>query len=517
MSIKRWLREEWIAVTIIALSVLVQVCLVTRPLDFLLTNLIDDDAFYYFQVVRHILDGAGSTFDGIHSANGYHPFWMVLLIPVFALFSNGGTLDVAPIQAALALSVLLNAVGSVFFVLILKQLIANTYARAFAIFLWALNPFVLYELLNGLETSLATMLFMVFALLVVCAREAIDTRSALLLGVGGGLMVLARLDLAFYVGALCLWLLYRFRLPGVRLAIIVGCTSALIIAPCILWNYANFAMLLTAASHAAPMVNHELVARDNGVGTYQTLKSVAFHTVYGLRSIVRQTGLPFFLLFTTGLFLVLLWKGRREIEWRELHPVVSLYVGAGLLFVANASVRWTMREWYFISVISLFVILAAYVLERTNVFGRSARTMFILFVLIASGGFYLGWRDHLHNAMQAQRLMYEASAWLNSNVSAGVHVGVFNAGIQAYFSHARVINLDGLINNSAYDAMRERRLWAYAKESGIEYVSDFDLYMTYRYKAFLGADPYEDLTLVRSIYGEGAHGADSLNIYRVAD
>ena len=44
-----------------------------------------DDAFYYFKVAQNITEGLGSTFDGINLTNGYHPLWMVICIPIFAL------------------------------------------------------------------------------------------------------------------------------------------------------------------------------------------------------------------------------------------------------------------------------------------------------------------------------------------------------------------------------------------------------------------------------------------------
>jgi hypothetical protein len=44
-----------------------------------------DDAYYYFKVAQNISEGHGSTFDGINRTNGYHPLWMLICIPIFAL------------------------------------------------------------------------------------------------------------------------------------------------------------------------------------------------------------------------------------------------------------------------------------------------------------------------------------------------------------------------------------------------------------------------------------------------
>ena len=49
-----------------------------------------DDAYYYLGVARSLAAGAGSTFDGINSTNGYHPLWMWMLAPIFWITSDPG-------------------------------------------------------------------------------------------------------------------------------------------------------------------------------------------------------------------------------------------------------------------------------------------------------------------------------------------------------------------------------------------------------------------------------------------
>lgn len=46
-----------------------------------------DDAYYYFQIAKHMAAGHFSTFDGgITQTNGYHPLWMLMLVPFYWLF-----------------------------------------------------------------------------------------------------------------------------------------------------------------------------------------------------------------------------------------------------------------------------------------------------------------------------------------------------------------------------------------------------------------------------------------------
>ena len=53
--------------------------------DTLLNWYLTDDAFYYFKTAQNIAEGAGITFDGIAPTNGFHPLWMIVCVPIFAL------------------------------------------------------------------------------------------------------------------------------------------------------------------------------------------------------------------------------------------------------------------------------------------------------------------------------------------------------------------------------------------------------------------------------------------------
>src|SRR5207249_52514 len=70
-----------------------------------------DDAFYYFQIARHLAQGRGFTFDGIHPTNGFHPLWLFLLVPIYRIVPG----DVPPLLAVGALALLLTRLEAVAF------------------------------------------------------------------------------------------------------------------------------------------------------------------------------------------------------------------------------------------------------------------------------------------------------------------------------------------------------------------------------------------------------------------
>lgn len=520
-SLKRmitFVKKDWFAFVIIALGVLVQVFFVTRSLPFLVGQVLPDDAFYYFQIARHITEGAGSTFDGINPTNGYHPLWLLTLLPLFQVFSVGGVADTAPLYAALGLSVGINTLTALCILRIVTRITKNALVRAFSLAVWFLNPFVWFETLNGLETSLALFFF---ALFILTALRASERGSGYLLpGFIGGLMVLARLDMVFYMVAFFVWLLFRHGFKkGIRYALPAGLLTAAVVMPWFVWNYSVFQMIGTSASNANPLVNHTLIVQDNGASLFQSVKAVFYSLVYYAKDVLARTGAPWLVFVLLGAASVLVTTGKAVLPKARKHIplLLFLFIGFMLLFIANAGIRFTGRSWYFVSANLFLVFGAAWTLSALSLEKRKEYLVLSVLALCTISTFFLGWYGLLRNQNLNQVGTYEMAVWMNENLPAGTPVGVFNAGVQAYFSDVRVINLDGLVNNSAYEAMREKKLWTYIHTEDIEYISDFDLYLTYRYKSFFDiANPYTELMELHRIQvAGGAHGANSLGIYRV--
>lgn len=516
MRMAAWGKREWPTLLIIAVGIAVEIFLVTRPFTFLLTNLFPDDAFYAFNIARHIAEGLGSTFDGINLTNGYHPLWIWILVPIFKWLSVGGTQDFAPIYGALALSVVLNAATAVLIARILTRFSQSPWIRAFGMVVWMLNPFLIFETLNGIETSLMLFFFTLFFLLALRMEEGKRFGGPVVIGIVGGLLVLARLDMALFVIALWAWMLFTEGKRAVRPVIISGAVAAVVFSPWLIWNYLTFHSIFTSASVADTIVNHALIYQDNGPGLFQTFKAVVYTTQYELVGLMQRTGMYSLALAFMGALATLYAMGSIRLPQPKKIPVtLGLFVGFIFLFIGNASIRWTVREWYFVSFDLFLAILAVYVLDRISPTLPWKRSCAALLFALTLFSFYVDWSKDLKDGNAAQLQMYAAAQWTSANLPPGTLVGVFNAGIQGYFSSARVINLDGLVNNAAYAAIEKRQLWQYVRNSHIAYIADFDLYLTYRYKSFFGADPYQNMTLVHSEGGVGAHGAGGLNIYRL--
>jgi hypothetical protein len=170
-----------------------------------------DDAYYYFKVAQNISEGHGSTFDGINRTNGYHPLWMLVCIPIFAL---------ARFDLILPLRILFLLMSglSVVTAILLYRLIGRVFAPvigALAALYWVFSVTVLVRFYKqGLETGIAAFFIVLFVYKLAEFERAwrerpVTTRELVILGGIGALVIFSRLDLVFLVAFAGIWVVFR--------------------------------------------------------------------------------------------------------------------------------------------------------------------------------------------------------------------------------------------------------------------------------------------------------------------
>jgi hypothetical protein len=60
---------------------------------------IADDSYFYLTIARNIVNGHGSTFNQITPTNGYHPFWLIVCVLIFAIVGGGKSAAVFAVVA----------------------------------------------------------------------------------------------------------------------------------------------------------------------------------------------------------------------------------------------------------------------------------------------------------------------------------------------------------------------------------------------------------------------------------
>ncbi|MCP4539563.1 MAG: hypothetical protein GY832_20705 [Chloroflexi bacterium] len=103
--------------TVTVVGIVLWLLLSWVSLSFLMEYLVSDDAFYYFTIARNAVRGHGVTFDGVTPTNGFHPLWLVSLLPIYRV--AGGDAELA-----LRLSLSLGALFSTGAILLLGVAVA---------------------------------------------------------------------------------------------------------------------------------------------------------------------------------------------------------------------------------------------------------------------------------------------------------------------------------------------------------------------------------------------------------
>jgi hypothetical protein len=156
-------------------------------------SILEDDAFYYFGVARNIAEGHGSTFAGSVATNGYHPLWLLVLVPITALVQDPDRL----VLAVLVLHGVLWA-ASVREIFRIGRSIGTWHCAAGAIAAYAVLTVMTGHLsFNGMESALVLYLFLVLIRVGVSLGDDRRPRDDLKIGLLLALICLARLDAVF--------------------------------------------------------------------------------------------------------------------------------------------------------------------------------------------------------------------------------------------------------------------------------------------------------------------------------
>ncbi len=442
-----------------------------------------DDAFYYFQVARHLVEGNGFTFDGLHRTNGFHPLWLFLVAPVFAVTEA----HVAPLRAVGVLEAgLFAAAGAILFSTLAPRL-GRAPAAVAALAMGAL-PGARGILWSGLESSLLLVLLLLVWNRSLALPGRMPPRSYIALGIWCALAFAARLEAILLLPALMV------TLPGVLwrkgVLMVLAAPSAAILATLVAFNRIGFGTwvpisAMVKAHWAAmsqgswldailsvPWIGRELTCRAFGAGDVQ---------------LCPRAGVALYVVIELMLIALLVVFRRRLVETVRRAGVLVLLLASGLLVGADLLGVTYLAPWYRGPILLCTAIAAGLALYR---FPRAAVA---IGCALAAGMLA---RTVTHVAMPRDPLSQyaayrlEAAAWLRANTGEETRVGSWNAGMLGYFSGRHVVNLDGLANDVDYFRQVTQRhdLEGYLAREGIGWLAD----------QTCGADPRPNVYLRRT-------------------
>ena len=450
-----------------------------------------DDAYYYFRIAQNIALGRGSTWDGIHSTNGYHPLWLLLLVPLYFVFRGRAAGMVVPkvlagvlwVFDAVQLRAIARVVGaeSTFWIGLLPGALIVTYeVRS--------PPF------NGVETPilLATLLFAARALLQtdLLAGRVPETRAqwrgTWVAGIALALVVLSRLDAVSIAGLFGVWVLVRLLWARQRASAVVR-TGAVLAAPTVI-ALAVYLVVNRALFDTWLPVSGQVKALPPPTGGWPDLHAY-FTTGLGIPLPIGPGLFALGIVVVVGLSFLLTGADRSGTRSRrlELFALVNLAYLGGLLLVGyyDRTTSWKLLSWYYYG--STFVLVAGPGIAVANVatwwterrsaveipWARSRRLGFVAagaaVVLAAGAGYSLrlapgGDEDFfVQSAVIAKKL--------NRTLPRGAVVAMADrAGVFGYELDRPVVSIEGIVNDTDYlHAVEQHRVPLSLRRDGVDY------------------------------------------------
>ncbi|GEM_PF-3163772 len=421
-----------------AVLILLGVPVLIHPLPFF-----PDDALFYPQIAWHVVQGHGSTFNGIESTNGYHPLQMLVTIMAMAAV---GCRKMPALRLGAVIEFVWLGLAIVAFARTEDRRGRSAMPGA------ALLVFGYGTALFGLEThlSLAAIAWWLYEM-DRCTGEARDELASWRrFGIASAAVCLARLDNVFLVCAGAVIALAGADLRGlVCRAIAITETAAPPIALYLAWNHAQFGHLVPISGAIKSAFPH-LTIEPSYVGRLGAIVS-AIAAASLIDAIVEGD-------------LVML-----------AASIGTLLQAGYILFFAAYST--TSFAWYW----TVGAVNLALFLDRFFPRGLGATAATALVVLALTRGWTRAFGYSVVNPLRPLALdrfdptdpsfVEGASRWIEHNLPPDAIVLAVDApGNLAYLSGRRIVALDGLTNDYAFDDKLKRDgIIRYAQQVGADY------------------------------------------------
>jgi hypothetical protein len=420
---------------------------------------VTDDASYYMTTARNMAAGRGMTFDGIHPTNGFHPLWLLLLVPLFMLHG-------AP-ETMLRLVVLLQGALLLIAFLLLYRAHSKLFSPRAALVCAILFVFlVAIPSVNGMESALFVLLSV--ALFGYGLRISQAPRSryrALCFGALLGVVVLSRLDMVFIALALlgcCMHYVIDRTTRATALTAIVfaglGCCA--VITPYLLFNETQFGSMMPISGALKSSFPSLALSR----GTLGALGITHYACV------VIAVGWLIWQSIRTGSPLPRPGSDYYALSTTVFACTVILHFLSTVLFM-----NWGVFGWYFVPYRLFAVMLAAQGIDsivKSRIVERTPAIYWQGVTLLLAVGI---WRQcsadqyPLNGSWHAA--VYDAAVWAREHTAESDVFAMTDSGDFAFFSCRRVINLDGLANNMQYQrAIAEQRVNQYLRSNHVRYL-----------------------------------------------
>lgn len=443
-----------------------------------LVDIFSDDAYYYFKIAKNVVKEGKWTFDGQTYTNGFHPLWMILLLPFFLVTSD----SVLVLRMIGSFSTILLGISGY---LSLRHVCSRYSPLSASLAAALVLGFTALFSRFSMETSILIPLCVVSMIMIdkmdLWLSLHTDARKLTVLGVILSLLQLARLDavfLNFIILISCTIICYsKNRECMLKNIVIVSLPIFLTGSAYLTTNYITFKHIIPvsglAKSMGSNLLNHKMIE--------QLTRDLA--NIWIIFSAM--------LVLTFFYILILLLRCRlagSQIELSRNHYVsviVSLFF---LCFTCYhlLGTSWRLWRWYSYPalLVGIFVVPVIFetikqCLEKFSIPGnllKIASTFTVILILcgMSVAGFKWGyWSKRVTSYFKYQNYLIAES--LNKEFNDSVRFAMGDkAGSFAYFFNGDVLQLEGLVgDHELLKAIEQNTLMDYMSRFGVDYVMSY--------------------------------------------
>lgn len=459
----------------------IRLAIAWAPFEWLIRTVLGDDPFYYFTIARNFVSEHGFSFDTVEPTNGFHPLWMFLILPIFKFVHD----PIVAIHSVLTLAALLDTLSLLLIFKLLEKCHVRIEITVVIAAVYSVLPLLLSTsgALNGLETSLNITLLLAFLILYhqIFEQPAVPRSLALRFGLYSGLLFLARTDNGILLACSFVFLVWNRRrsMSTLNPVFVSAATAGIVLLPWLLWSYENFGSLVQVSGLSVGYFMRELVARggwtiaDYGKQFVRNSGVILGYIPGYLKEahVLSWPNLPniaFWGVLSLGLFRA---RHRSDL-WEKAKPWLGPGISVFIFLLVHTLRGVQLRGWYYASMLPIAILFVAITLEQIAQFDPRRR------VISWVAGIICGYSVLVSIVRLLPPGCGETDAYrmiqvVNDTLPEGSRVGSWNAGLFGYFfTRGQVVNLDGLVNNRAYEHILDHSLGEYCYERDISFLLD---------------------------------------------
>jgi hypothetical protein len=396
---------------------------------------------------------------------------------------------------------------------------------------WASSPVAIAYALGGLETSLALLLAVGCALAWSEAAARSDLRRYAVAGALGGLALLARIDTALLLGILFAAEVLRGRRAG---AVAAALTASAVVAPWWIYELGHFGTVVPESGAAVRQLVaiHRAIYLTTPKQLAWALGAVfegAFTCAVDWRDLFSSV--PALALVLTPLVVVgmvrALRLSRAGSEAAPIRGLVVFGIAVWAFYAFYVPVIWFFPRYLAPVQVALTLLFAtglgAAWPPRSTGWARAswyaAAAVPVLGLVTALALLVRAPAETADTGLHGAKGYRDPARAVLAALPQGAVLGSLQSGALAYYAafdrpDVRVVNLDGVVDAAAAEALREGRLAAFARGRGVEYIADW----SFNIDTFLrhAGDDRLSASSLRTIAYAPAQGPDRFELDAIA-